>query len=370
MLAKDAKHAAHEWVSANASNIPGSQGALLHGSILRIADGDTVDPSSDIDILVVIDEPDPGLKVGKFVYRDALLDVTQVPIEMLDSAEKVLGNYHLASSFFRPDIISDPAGHLSNLAHRVTRDFAKREWVIRRCDDARNNAEGKALSLDEAQPLHDQVTSWLFANGVLTHILLVAGLKNPTVRKRYVATRDLLRVLPTSSRPEKAPTVAPTPCRPAADDLTVFYEKLLELLGSAHMTRHRVEHHLDALADAFDAASNVNRTPVFFASDLSAVARPIAIDGSREMIANGDHREAMFWIVATWCRCMHVFHVDAPDLERDFQPAFFEVLTDLGITSFADLKRSTTQTDAFIPDVWDVAESIIAANPDIDRDTS
>jgi hypothetical protein len=61
------------------------------------------------------------------------------------------------------------------------------------------------------------VTAWLFATGVTTHVLLVAGLKNPTVRQRYVATRELL-----------------------ADYGRVdFYETLLELLGCAQMSRAR-----------------------------------------------------------------------------------------------------------------------------------
>ena len=43
------------------------------------------------------------------------------------------------------------------------------------------------------------------------------------------------------------------------------------------------------------------------ASDVDVVvitpaARPIAIDGSRELIEAGAHREAVFWIVATFAR--------------------------------------------------------------------
>ena len=38
-----------------------------------------------------------------------------------------------------------------------------------------------------ARPWPGQVLAWLFACGVTCHVLLVAGLRNPTVRTRYVA---------------------------------------------------------------------------------------------------------------------------------------------------------------------------------------
>lgn len=344
MLATEARRVARQWVEEEATSIPGFRGALLHGSAVWL-DGDApVLATSDVDILVLLDDADPGLKLGKLLYHGVLLDVTTLSWEVCKSPESILGNYHLAGSFVSPDIISDPTGGVARLQQRVSREYAKREWVIRRCEDARENALSKVRSLYEGQPLPDQVTSWLFATGVLTHIPLVAGLRNPTVRKRHVAVRDLLRNY----------------------GFTDTYDELLKLLGSAKMSRARVELHLEGLAEAFDAASEVIHSPVFFASDLSAAARPIAIDGSREMIATGDHREAMFWIVATWCRCMHVFHDDAPELEAEHLPVFRELLADLGITSFADLQRRTTQTEAFIPDVWDVTERIITANPEIE----
>ncbi|MBI3971586.1 MAG: hypothetical protein HY332_09890 [Chloroflexi bacterium] len=60
--------------------------------------------------------------------------------------------------------------------------------------------------------------------GVTTYVLLAAGLKNPTVRKRYVAARELL----------------------AEYGRLDFHEPFLALLGCAEMDRERVEHHLGA----------------------------------------------------------------------------------------------------------------------------
>ena len=66
------------------------------------------------------------------------------------------------------------------------------------------------------------------------------------------------------------------------------------MLGCAQMNAVRAEQHLAALSEAFDAAKALIVTPFFFAADISDIARPIAIDGSRELIARGEHREGHF----------------------------------------------------------------------------
>lgn len=176
-------------------------------------------------------------------------------------------------------------------------------------------------------------------------MLLVAGLKNPTVRRRYVAARELL----------------------AEYGHLHFYETLLELLGCARMSRMRADQHLVALTAVFDVAKVVLKTPFFFASDISDLARPIALDGSRELIERGDHREAIFWMVATYSRCQKVLYHDAPaEMQDRFSPGYRQLLGDLGITSFADLQQRGEEVKGLLPHVWEVAEAIMAANPAIE----
>ena len=43
-----------------------------------------------------------------------------------------------------------------------------------------------------SDPIHDQVIAWIFPTDVATHMLLVAALRNPTVRRRYVSAREVL----------------------------------------------------------------------------------------------------------------------------------------------------------------------------------
>jgi hypothetical protein len=281
VILRQAKEVARQWVIEEAALAPGFGGAFYHGSATWLADDADLPATSDLDVMVVLDTPDPPDKPGKFVYRDVLLEVSYLPSDRLRSPDLILGKYQLAGSFRTASVIADPSGRLREVQAAVAKDFAKRRWVRTRCEDARDNVLRHLRSWRESEPLHDQVPAWLFATGVTTHVLLVAGLRNPTVRTRYLAARELL----------------------ADYDRLDSYETLLELLGCVHLSREQGERHLAALADAFDAAKAVITTPFSFASDISDVARPIAIDGSRELIARGDHREAVFWIVATSCRC-------------------------------------------------------------------
>jgi hypothetical protein len=62
-----------------------------------------------------------------------------------------------------------------------------------------------------------------------------------------------------------------------------------------------------------------------------------------------------------------VFHHDAPHLYGKFDAGYRELLADLGVASFADLQRCREEVIQFLPQLWEVAEEIVATNPDIDR---
>jgi hypothetical protein len=341
---RDAKTSARQWVEEVASHQPGFRGAFLHGSINWLSDDVPLPNNSDIDVIVVLDRPEFSHAPGKLSHEGVLLDVSHLGAHELQSAEEVLGNSHLAGSFRGASVIADPTGELTRLQEAVARDYAKREWVERRCEHAIGKIQRFLDGIDPGAPLHDQATSWLFGTGVTTHVLLVAGLRNPTVRKRYVAVRELLDEY---------------------DQLDV-HEELLGLLGVRDLAHDQVQRHLDSMTSALDAAKDVIRTPFFFASDISDNARHIAIEGTQELIDAGLHREAMFWIAATYSRCQKVLHTDAPPDERDVHtPGYFAMLADLGIAVPADLLTRADEVRAFLLRLREVAAGIIAANPEI-----
>jgi hypothetical protein len=346
MLVGQARAVARQWVIEQAAGLPGFHGAYFAGSVNRLPPDAVLPATSDLDINVVFTGPSSSLQRGKVVYGGVLLDLTPLPLQQLQSPDQILGDYHLAGGLATPSIISDPTGHLTRLQGAVSREFARREWVQRRCRHARQRVLAGLAGLDESDPFHDGVLGWLFPTGVTTHVLLVAGLRNPTVRRRYVAARELL-----------------VEYRQAA-----FHETLLELLGSGGISRTQAEAHLAALTAVFDVTQAVIETPFSFASDLSAIARSLAIDGSRELIERGFQREAMFWIAVTYARCQKVLAADAPaELQQRFDPAYRRLLADLGITSFADLQQRRRQVEAQLDEVWEMAETIMAANPEIEE---
>jgi hypothetical protein len=335
---------ARRWAETEAGTIPGLQGVYLAGSINWLPEDAELPATSDIDVMVVLEGPKPPLKPGKFRYQGALLEVSYQSADMFGSAEQLLANFQLSPGFRAGNLLLDPTGRLAALQQTVSVAFAQRSWVIRRCEHTRDNLRGMLAYSARADTLHEQATGWLFGTSGPTQLMLVAGLRNPTVRKRYLATRELL----------------------AEYGRLDIYEQLLEQLGCARMTPTRVSEHVASLAAVFDAASAVARTPYIFLSDISQVARPIPIDGSRELIAQGYHREAVFWIVATYARCLNILHHDAPaDVQEQFTVGFRSLLADLGIESPADFQRRSAAIRDSLPRLWDVAMGIIAATPEV-----
>jgi hypothetical protein len=339
MLVQDAKALAARWVREQGQLLPGFAGAFLHGSINWMPDDARLSPSSDVDVMVVLDGPMPAVKLGKFIYEGALLEISYIAQGELQSAEQVLGVPHLAGSFRQASVLADPHGRLAPMQAEVARQYASARWIRERCRQNEAKIARFLEGIEQNEQFHDKVSAWLFGTGGTTHVLLVAGLRNPTVRQRYLAARELL----------------------AAHGLSAFYGRLLELLGCAHLGRERAAEHLQALAAAFDAAAEVVATPVFFASDISADARPIAIGGSAELIERGDQREAVFWMVATSARCQKIFAADAPHLYDQYDRGLRALLADLGITSVDDMRRRGAEVLAFLPELRQVAETIMNA---------
>ena len=346
MIVQQARAAARAWVSQEAGRLPGFAGAFFSGSINGMADDAELPATSDVDILIMLDGSDLPRKPGKFLYQGVLIEASYLSSAEIHTPEQVLGASHLAWSLRAASLILDPTGRLAPLQAAVIKEYAQRRWVVRRCAHARDKVLRNLAGLNEAEPLPDQVNHWLFGAGVTTHILLVAGLRNPTVRKRYLTVRQLLVDYGRAG----------------------FYPTLLEMLGCAQIQRDQVKQHLAALAEVFDAASAVIKTHFVFAADITPEARPVAIDGSRELIEHGNHREAVFWIAVTYTRCQQVLALDAPlEMQEQYLPGYRRMLADLGIASFADLQQRCQQVKALLPRVWQEAEAILQANPEIEQ---
>ena len=347
MKVRQAREVARQWMVEEASGLPGFCGAYSAGSTNWLADDTELPGGSDLDIMVVLEGQQQSGTRGKLLYHEVVLEASYLSSDRLQSAERVLGDYHLAPSLRTTKVLVDRAGHLTEVLAAVTRDYAKRRWVRERCANARNKVLQYCESLNQDGELHDRVMASLFAAGITTHILLAAGLRNPTVRSRYVAVRELLTQYGHME----------------------FHERLLELLGSARLDRERAGRHLSALMEIFDAAKKAMRTPFPFATDISDISRAMAIDASWELIKRGCQREAMFWIGVTHSRCQKVLSKDAPEaVTASFRDHYQALLNDLGVPNSAAVRRRCDEIERFLPRVCGLADDIIRDNPEIEND--
>ncbi|MEV7967695.1 hypothetical protein AB0O34_17155 [Sphaerisporangium sp. NPDC088356] len=338
-----AREIASRWVAEHAAGAPGFAGAYLSGSATWLPGEAELPAASDVDVMVVTCGSRAPAKLGKFLREGVMVEVTYVPWEQIRSAEVVLGSCHLAGGLRGGNVIADPTGRLARLQAKVAEGYTRRRWVRARCEDAELRIVAGLGAVEASAPVHDRVLGWVFPTGVTTHVLLSAGLRNPTVRLRYLAVRGLL----------------------AEYGHLDVHERLLELLGCARMSAARVGYHLAAMARVFDATVPVARTPLLFSSDITAAARPIAVGGGCELIGRGLHREAVFWIVVTYARCLKILASDDPAAGERFSAGFGELLGDLGVVSPGGLAGRGREVLGFLPRLREVAESVMAANPGI-----
>lgn len=344
MNVKQAKDLVNQWVIEEAGNLPGFDGAFIAGSTNWLPDDAPFPVISDVDVKIILADPDLPISYQKQIFQGIMLDVSYMSKDQIQSPDMILGNYYLAYHFTTSNIISDPSGQLTKIQAVVSKDFTRRKWVLQRCEHARNQVMNSLEWWQVSQPFHDQVFAWIYPTSTLNHVLLVAGLQNPTVRRMFAATRDLLTKY----------------------NLLPFHETLLTLLGSVDLGPTQVKNHLAATVDVFNVAKEVIQTPFFGSTNISDDGRSIAIDGNQTLINQGYHREAMFGIVITHTWCQKALYNDASVTMREqFEPAYHQLMSDLGINSFAGLEQRHAQIKDYLPRVWEVAQTIMAAHPDI-----
>jgi len=338
VLVKDARAVASAWVAEHAARCTGFRGAFFAGSTMALAEDSDLPRSSDVDVVVVVSGEKAAPKLGKLLYRGALLEITYLPWDRLADVDEVATSYYLAPSFSSNQVIADPTGRLAILRDEISSRFDDPAAIRLRYEDVISRIQARLSALDPAAAWHDQVTTWMFPTSLTTQVVLVAAGEIPTVRRRYVAARRVLEDHGNAS----------------------LYRTLLDLLGCADRDRDTVQRHLDRLVLVFDQAEVVATTPFFFSTDITRAARPIAIDGSQDLIDHGLHREAVFWIIATFARCQTILAADAStDVRRNGELRFRACVAELlGIRDTAELFDRNAAVLRLLPTLRRSAASI------------
>lgn len=297
---RDAVAIATNWIHHSDLSF---RAAFIGGSAAHADPASPYDSASDIDCYLVMEGDPPNGKIGKITVDGVLLDISWMPCKQLEHAAS---DAVFASLIHHGKIITDTDGSLSTLKQDIDLVFDTSESIAMRLEDMRARIRPLASPVTQAQLAPpEQVMNWLFPATLATHIPLIKACAPLTVRKRFVAAKNVMH-----------------------DD---HYEELLAHYGFRDVSREQAQAWLDDTATLFDyAAPLAAESARFWASDIKTDARAISIGGSQHLIDTGLHREALYWIIATRTRCLTVMN----DMEADVTPfirAFNDMTLSLGI---------------------------------------
>ena len=338
MTAGQVRRTASDWILTNGSEIPGFCGAFFAGSI-NWTDEDVEWPAtSDVDVFVVVDSTETSeLERGIRHYGldDVLLEVSVFASERFQTAEEVLSDYPMACHFSVSSIITDPTGKLNELHNDVSEHYAERKWIRKRIQQLNESV----LSEMEEGPF-----DLFFTVTRTAQVLLLANLLSPTWRKALMISREILASMNNLS----------------------LHEKMLEFFGCADLDPGEVESLFTQCATAFEYAKGIVCTPFVGDVNISDLARPKWIGGSREVIDMGYHREAVPWMLVIRSLCQTAINNDAPeDLKDRYDEEYKGILERLGLGSSPDYEQRAVLGREMLKETMHAAEVVMKRNPDV-----
>lgn len=335
--------AAREWVDFHGSRVPGFRGAHLMGSILSMPTDAPFPPFKDIDIMLVLETPqgEEQKETQEISYHGFLLECGTLSIEQYCSPEKVLANPELACNLAVNSILSDPTTFLLPLHTLVAREYTCQKWVRARCAYEKQLVTESLEALQQALSPFERDEAIFHLLSVILYLsglLAVARLRPPTYRRSLVLLRTLL------SEQRRA-------------DL---HEEALSILGYGNLTRQQVESYLQDCALAFDRALVVKQGPFPFDYKYHPHLRPYIIAGSEEMILEGYHREAMFWVHSFLKFSTTALQLYAPPAEiPHFQANLEYLVQELGLSTSEELLSRFQRAEELTRNIFALADYVI-----------
>ncbi|NOZ27798.1 MAG: hypothetical protein GXP39_07070 [Chloroflexi bacterium] len=334
---------AKEWVRDHGSQTPGFCGAHLMGALNHLPKNTPFPSYKDVDLNLVLKELQTS-EPWEISYKGLILECGRVSVERYRSPEVVLSDPGLAPNLVTNSILSDPFGMLTELHAVVSREYPRRKWVLARYEAEKKRALQGLQGIERANSLVEILVNLYSLIGGITGTIAVADLKPPTHRRCLIVMREVLE----------------------AYGEVELEEEVLGLLGFAQLGRADVEGYLQECIEAFDRAVEVTRTPVPAGFKLHPYVRPYMVEGAREMINEGYHREAMYWILLFWAISNTAIQLDAPEGEKDYyQAKFGRFLSDIGWGTLHDAAIRRPQASKLANNIFNTAKEIIDRNPEI-----
>ncbi len=328
-----------EWVDLQARHLPHFAGAYLWGGITALPADAQFPLYRDVDVVVVTEGAHDDNR--EIPYRGLMLEVIALDLAAHRNAEAVLANPSHGPNMAATQILADPTGILVPLQQAVAAHYGRRRWIQARCEAEKASAEQSLAAMRQASmpvEILDSVREFL---GALSGLLAVAQLKRPTTRRTLTLLRELLE----------------------AHGRLDLHEAALTLMGCAHLSRAEVQAMQDQCAIAFDRAVEVYQTPTPYGFAMRPHLRPYHVQGAQEMIDEGNHREAMFWIT-----CLDTAYIvlqnDAPAAEKPVFAAQFRAMHDaLGYTSLEGWAERVAAAERLAEEIYHIADALVALHP-------
>lgn len=363
MTVGEAKELAREWAVQRAKELPGIAGAYLFGSICLRRDEDPFPYTSDVDIRMAVEgnghdvltEVEGEFRSQAIEYKGLDIEIIYPSITECLDHEALLGTPWLAPAFRAQNILLDPTGVVAKAQAAVRRSYAQERWVRARCRTLQTSVLGGldkaasdgALAPGFASEFLERL-EW-FHFGALTQaagIPCMADLDGYTSRRGLSNCRKVLE----------------------AYGLPGLYGKLLDVLGAEDVTAEAAIDLLGEMESAFDPAVRYVRTRFWGGFFFQAFLRSKILDGVRELILQGHHREATLFLVHMRTLAQNALENDAPlAVKAELREGHRRLLSKLGIESPADINGKVDRLRKNLPEVMEAAETIIARNPAVEH---
>ena len=326
-----------EWVELHARHLPDFAGAYLWGGITAMSGDRPFHLYRDVDVVVVFahDVDDTTIEV---LYRGVMLEVIHQSLDSHHDVEAVLASPSRAPNIATTQILADPTDILTPLQNAVVTEYRRRRWIQARCDREKATADEQIEAMHGVTDPRDGLwLMWTLLNA-LSGLLAVAQLDRPTTRRTLTLLGDLLD----------------------AQGRSDLREEALRLWGAAHLTRTEVQALLEESLVVFDRSVEVYQTPTPYGFTLQSYLRPYLADATQELIDEGHHREATFWIITIVTESYAVLQNDAPDAEKSHFAAQLQKLYEtFGYTSMEAWRERVASAVRFTQQVYAIADTLV-----------
>ena len=330
-----------EWVDLHARHQPDFAGAYLWGGITALPADAPFHLYRDVDVVVVVTTGAQDDE-GEVFYRGVMIEVISKNLADHQSAEAVLANPSAGPNLATTQILADPTGILLPLHQAVAADYRQRRWIQARCAAERASAEEGLANMRRAVTPAERLDSARALLGALSGLLAVAQLGRPTTRRTLALLRELLE----------------------AHGRADLHAAALTLMGSASMSPADVQALLDQTISAFDRAAEVNQTPIPYGFAIRPHLRPYYVEATLELIDEGNHREAVYWI-SCLDTAYFVLQHDAPEAEQPMFAAQLHAFYDaLGYTSAELWAERVVAAERLATEIYQIADALAALHPE------